>query len=83
MSTERAGLAAGLLNTSIQLGGGCGLGVAAAVVAARLPAGGSDAADYRAALQWGLAACVCFALVGLAIAAWGLHGQRLSADVER
>jgi EmrB/QacA subfamily drug resistance transporter len=73
VGTERGGLAAGLLNTSIQLGSGWGLGIVAAVVSATLPA--SDRLDpdhYTGALRWGLFTCICFAASGLLLVLLGL-----------
>ena len=70
---ERSGLAAGLLNTSMQLGGGWGLGVASAVVGAALAAGGTGPAGYAAALRWGLVSCLAFAALGLAVVGVGLR----------
>jgi MFS family permease len=77
MATERGGLAAGLLNTSIQLGSGWGLGVVAAVVAVILPA--SDRIDpdrYSGALRWGLVTCICFCASGLLLVLLGLPRLR-------
>jgi EmrB/QacA subfamily drug resistance transporter len=71
---ERSGLAAGLLNTSMQLGGGWGLGVASAVVAGALAAtGDTGAGAYAAALRWGLVCCLAFAVLGLMLVAVGLR----------
>jgi MFS family permease len=73
IGTEQGGLAAGLLNTSIQLGSGWGLGVVAAVVAAILPASDRIVPDsYTGALRWGLFTCVCFCASGLILVLQGL-----------
>jgi EmrB/QacA subfamily drug resistance transporter len=73
IGADRGGMAAGLLNTSIQLGSGWGLGIVAAVVAATLPADGRIDPDlYRGALQWGLFTCVCFCAAGLILVLLGL-----------
>jgi MFS family permease len=55
---ERSGLAAGLLNTSAQLGAGLGLAAAAVVLGTgpRTPAG--NPAEYTDALRWGLVVCL-------------------------
>jgi MFS family permease len=63
------GLAAGLLNTSVQLGNAWGLGVAATLVAA---AAGSLAGGLGA----GLLACTGFALLAIPIALFGLPGGK-------
>ena len=72
---DRRGLAAGLLNTSMQLGSASGLAVVATVVAAASPALGGEAADPEAlvgGLRWGLLACVGFVVVALPIVLWGV-----------
>ena len=72
---DRRGLAAGLLNTSMQLGSASGLGVVATVVAAVSPALAGEAADPEAlvgGLRWGLLACVGFVVVALPIVLWGV-----------
>jgi hypothetical protein len=83
LSEDRSGLAAGLLNTSIQLGSGWGLGIVAVVVAAALPTAQAgdpvDAEAYAAALRWGLVACICFSVLALALVAVGL--RRTAAPV--
>ncbi len=77
IGNERGGLAAGLLNTSIQLGSGWGLGVVAAVVAAILPAGDKiDPDHYSAALRWGLFTCIGFCASGLILVLLGLPRLR-------
>jgi EmrB/QacA subfamily drug resistance transporter len=77
IGADRGGMAAGLLNTSIQLGSGWGLGVVAAVVAATLPAEGRIDPDvYSGALRWGLFTCVCFCTVGLLLVLMGLPRPR-------
>lgn len=75
LEDERAGLAAGLLNTSIQLGSGLGLGIVAMVVAATLPPAAGQSSDYAQALQWGMAACLLFALCALALVLSGMPKQ--------
>jgi EmrB/QacA subfamily drug resistance transporter len=70
---ERSGLAAGLLNTSMQLGGGWGLGVTSAVVGGALAAGDTSPAGYAAALRWGLVSCLVFAALGLLVVGAGLR----------
>jgi predicted MFS family arabinose efflux permease len=65
-----SGLAAGLLNTSIQLGNAWGLGVVATVVAAVATALGGEAVGTEAfvgGLRWGLLACAGFAIMALPI----------------
>jgi EmrB/QacA subfamily drug resistance transporter len=72
---DRRGLAAGLLNTSMQLGSASGLAVVATVVAAVSPALGGEAADPEAlvgGLRWGLLACVGFVVMALPIVLWGV-----------
>jgi MFS family permease len=72
---ERRGLAAGLLNTSIQIGSAWGLGVVATVVAAATAILGGEAAGPAAlvgGLRWGLLACVGFAVLALPIVLVGL-----------
>ena len=77
LADDRAGLAAGLLNTFIQLGSGVGLAVVAVVIAAHLPSGTAEAdAD---ALRWGLVACLCFVVLAVALVGTALpvrSGQR-------
>jgi EmrB/QacA subfamily drug resistance transporter len=72
------GLAAGLLNTSIQLGNAWGLGVVATVVAAATAAFGGEAAGPEAlvgGLRWGLYACAGFAILALPIVLFGLRDE--------
>lgn len=74
LDVEQGGLAAGLLNTSIQLGSGLGLGVVAVVVATVLSGGmATDSAVYTGALQRGLLACTCFAALALLLVVAGLR----------
>jgi EmrB/QacA subfamily drug resistance transporter len=76
------GLAAGLLNTSIQLGNAWGLGVVATVVAAATIALGGEAAGSEAlvgGLRWGLYACAGFAVLALPIVSLGLRGEEQSS----
>jgi EmrB/QacA subfamily drug resistance transporter len=75
LDDERAGLAAGLLNTFIQLGSGLGLGIVAVVVAASLPRGGVQQDDYGTALTWGMVTCLVFALCALALVLGGMQRQ--------
>ena len=63
------GLAAGLLNTSVQLGNAWGLGVAATLVAA-------TAGPLAGGVQAGLLACTGFALLAIPIALFGLPGSK-------
>ena len=73
--TSERGLAAGLLNTSIQLGNAWGLGVVATVVAAVTSALGGEAAGLEAlvgGLRSGLYACAGFAVLALPIILLGL-----------
>ena len=68
------GLAAGLLNTSIQLGNAWGLGVVATVVAV--------ATTSLGGLRWGLLVCVGFAISALPIVLLGLSELQPSAGRE-
>jgi hypothetical protein len=75
---DERGLAAGLLNTSIQLGNAWGLGVVATVVAAATAALGGEAAGAEAlvgGLRWGLYVCAGFAILGLPITLFGLRDE--------
>jgi MFS family permease len=72
---DERGLAAGLLNTSMQLGNAWGLGVVATVVAAASAVLGGEASGPEAlvgGLRWGLYACVGFAVVALPVVLVGL-----------
>ena len=72
---DERGLAAGLLNTSMQLGNAWGLGVVATVVAAASVALGGEAGGSEAlvgGLRWGLYACVGFAVLALPVVLMGL-----------
>jgi EmrB/QacA subfamily drug resistance transporter len=71
LEDDRAGLAAGLLNTFIQLGSGFGLGVVAVVIAAQ-PWSGTVESNAEA-LRWGLMACLCFVVLAVALVAKGLR----------
>ncbi len=74
LDDDRGGLAAGLLNTSIQLGSGLGLGVVAVVVATVLAGGtGTDPQVYTDALQRGMLACTGFAALGFLLVLTGLR----------
>jgi MFS family permease len=80
---DERGLAAGLLNTSIQLGNAWGLGVVATVVAAASAALGSEAGGSEAlvgGLRWGLYACVGFAVIALPVVLMGLPRTVASKD---
>lgn len=70
------GLAAGLLNTSIQLGGACGLGVVAALIAATGTAGSEAAGELVLGLRAGLAACAGFAVLALAVVLLGMPREK-------
>ena len=79
------GLAAGLLNTSIQLGNAWGLGVVATVVAAVTTALGGEAVGTEAlvgGLRWGLLACAGFAIMALPIVLLGLPKNRSPGEQE-
>jgi EmrB/QacA subfamily drug resistance transporter len=83
--TDERGLAAGLLNTSIQLGNAWGLGVVATVVAAASAALGGEAGGSEAlvgGLRWGLYACVGFAALALPVVLKGLPRSVASSDGE-
>jgi EmrB/QacA subfamily drug resistance transporter len=78
LGQDRKGLAAGLLSTAQQLGAAGGLGVVAAVVAARTDALGGTATGSPApvdALRWGLLAGVVFVALALAIVLVGVRRQ--------
>jgi hypothetical protein len=80
---EERGLAAGLLNTSMQLGNAWGLGVVATVVAAVTTALGGEAAGPEAlvgGLRWGLLACVGFAVLALPVVLMGLPKNQSSDE---
>jgi EmrB/QacA subfamily drug resistance transporter len=81
---DERGLAAGILNTSMQLGNAWGLGVVATVVAAASAAlGGEAAGDAEAlvgGLRWGLYACVGFAVLALPVVLTGLPRSVPSTD---
>ena len=80
---DERGLAAGLLNTSMQLGSAWGLGVVATVVAAASAALGGEAGGSEAlvgGLRWGLYACVGFAVLALPIVLMGLPRNVASKD---
>jgi EmrB/QacA subfamily drug resistance transporter len=80
---DERGLAAGLLNTSMQLGNAWGLGVVATVVASASAALGGEAGGPEAlvgGLRWGLYACVGFAVLALPIVLTGLPRGEASKD---
>jgi MFS family permease len=82
---DERGLAAGLLNTSMQLGSAWGLGVVATVVAAASAALGGEAGGSEAlvgGLRWGLCACVDFAVLALPVVITGLPRSVPSKDGE-
>src|SRR3712207_7928186 len=83
-SEGERGLAAGLLNSSIQLGNAWGLGVVATVVAAVTTArrGGSQLRGTRRWLAVGLYACAGFAVFALPIVPLGLPRNQSSAERE-
>src|ERR687896_1126285 len=81
---DERGLAAGLLNTSIQLGSAWGLGVVATVVAAASAALGGEAGGSESlvgGLRWGLYACVGFAVLALPVVLMGLPRGEASKDL--
>ena len=80
---DERGLAAGLLNTSIQLGNAWGLGVVATVVAAATTAFGGEevgAGVLDVGLRWGLLTCVGFAVSALPVVLFGLRGERARGE---
>jgi EmrB/QacA subfamily drug resistance transporter len=80
---DERGLAAGLLNTSMQLGNAWGLGVVATVVAAASAALSGEAGGSEAlvgGLRWGLYACVGFAVLALPVVLIGLPRNVASKD---
>jgi MFS family permease len=82
---DERGLAAGLLNSSIQLGNAWGLGGVATVVAAASVALGGEAGSSEAlvgGLRWGLYACVGFAVLALPVVLMGLPRSTASKDGE-
>jgi MFS family permease len=76
LDDDKSELAAGLLNTSMQLGNGWGLGVVALVVAANLPEGDPDPGSYADALRWGMFACICCCALALILVARGLYSRQ-------
>jgi hypothetical protein len=64
LGDEHAGLAAGLVNTSNQLGGGLGLGIVAAVVAAA-----ATKAEVDATAALGFLTCLAFVVLALILCA--------------
>ena len=80
---DERGLAAGLLNTSMQLGSAWGLGVVATVVAAATAALLGEAGGPEAlvgGLRWGLYACVGFAVLALPVVLMGLPRSVAAKD---
>lgn len=80
---DQRGLAAGLLNTSMQLGNAWGLGVVATVVVAASAALGGETGGPEAlvgSLRWGLYACVGFAVLALPVVLMGLPKGGVSTD---
>ena len=83
---DESGLAAGLLNTSIQLGNAWGLGVVATVVAAVATALGGEALGTEAlvgGLRWGVLACAGFAVLALPIVLFGLRSEPVQKEPDR
>jgi MFS family permease len=84
--TSERGLAAGLLNTSMQLGNAWGLGVVATLVAAVTTALGGESAGHEAlvgGLRSGVYACVAFAVLALPVVFLGvpaLEGREVPED---
>jgi EmrB/QacA subfamily drug resistance transporter len=72
VGAAHGGLAAGLLNTSIQLGSALGLAVVAAVVATTTLSGPNGAST---GLRWGMATCLVFCLSALALVGAGLRSS--------
>jgi EmrB/QacA subfamily drug resistance transporter len=68
LADDHAGLAAGLLNTSTQLGGGAGLGIVAAVVTATAHGDLSTGA-----LRAGFITCIVFSALAVALVLGGLR----------
>jgi tellurite resistance protein TehA-like permease len=68
LDDRHAGLAAGLLNTATQVGGGLGLGIVSAVVAAA-----AAGAITGHALYLGFGACLGFTALALVLVATVLH----------
>jgi EmrB/QacA subfamily drug resistance transporter len=80
---DERGLAAGLLNTSMQLGSAWGLGVVATVAAAASAALGGEAGGPEAlvgGLRWGLYACVGFVVLALLVVLMGLPRGEATKD---
>lgn len=71
LDDRHAGLAAGLLNTATQLGGGIGLGVVSAVVIAAT-AGGRVTGG---ALRPGFLTCLAFTALALVLVTTGLRAR--------
>jgi MFS family permease len=82
LPADESGLAAGLLNTSTQLGSGWGLGAVAVVVAAGLPPAAAEA-GYADALRGGLVGCLLFGALALVLVVWGLHRAPRRPDRSR
>ncbi len=80
---DERGLAAGLLNTSIQLGNAWGLGVVATVVAAVTTVLGGEevgAGALDVGLRWGLLTCVGFAVLALPIVLLFLRDEKAGKE---
>ena len=77
---DERGLAAGLLNTSMQLGGAAGLAVVATVVAASAGGSAADSGSLVVGLRWGLLACVGFAGLAFSVVLWGLSKGEPSGE---
>jgi EmrB/QacA subfamily drug resistance transporter len=81
LSEDKRGLAAGVLNTSIQLGNALGLSVVATVVAAASAALGGKQVGPEAMVggfRWGLMSCVGIVVLALVVVLVGLRGRKTS-----
>ena len=72
---DQQGVAAGVQNTALQVGGGLGLALVGAVIAARLPSGASPE-DYVRALHGGVVVTAALPLLGAAVTFFGLATAR-------
>jgi len=82
VAEDKRSLAAGVLNTSIQLGNALGLAAIAAVVAAASAALGEEAGGQAAvgALRLGMLAEVVFVVLALFLVLFFLHGDGSSKE---
>jgi EmrB/QacA subfamily drug resistance transporter len=71
---DQQGVAAGIQNTALQVGGGLGLALVGAVIAARLPIDASPE-DYVRALRGGVVVTAALPLLGAAVTFFGLAAQ--------